>query len=198
MIAGHGFVVAVPEIFHELEPAGTVLPYDKAGTDSGNAPQVARPVSAYDEDARVGLDYLDGLHPAAAGGSARWGSASAATSPSAPRSNPGSARPPASTRPTSTAAPWARAATTRLDRAGDIKGELLMVWGRQDPHIPPRAGALIQQRADGAGVISPGTSSTAPHAFMRDEGYRYDPALALIGYRLALDLFARTLGGPIA
>jgi carboxymethylenebutenolidase len=36
------------------------------------------------------------------------------------------------------------------------------------------------------------------HAFMRDEGARYDPALALIGYRLAIDLFARTLGGPIA
>lgn len=35
------------------------------------------------------------------------------------------------------------------------------------------------------------------HAFMRDEGHRYDPALALIGYRLAIDLFTRTLGeGP--
>jgi len=28
---------------------------------------------------------------------------------------------------------------------------------------------------------------------MRDEGPRYDPALALIGYRLAIDLFVRTL-----
>jgi carboxymethylenebutenolidase len=26
-LAGHGFVVAVPEIFHELEEPGTVLPY---------------------------------------------------------------------------------------------------------------------------------------------------------------------------
>ena len=25
MLASHGFVVAVPEIYHELEPAGTVL-----------------------------------------------------------------------------------------------------------------------------------------------------------------------------
>ncbi|HBH81057.1 MAG TPA: dienelactone hydrolase, partial [Nitrospira sp.] len=31
MLASHGFVVAVPEIFHELEPAGTVLAYDEAG-----------------------------------------------------------------------------------------------------------------------------------------------------------------------
>ena len=29
---------------------------------------------------------------------------------------------------------------------------------------------------------------------MRDESHRYDPALALIGYRLAIDLFSRTPG----
>ncbi len=33
MIAGHGYVVAVPEVYHELEPAGTVLAYDQAGAD---------------------------------------------------------------------------------------------------------------------------------------------------------------------
>jgi carboxymethylenebutenolidase len=27
-LAGHGFVVAVPEIFHELESPGAVIPYD--------------------------------------------------------------------------------------------------------------------------------------------------------------------------
>jgi carboxymethylenebutenolidase len=32
------------------------------------------------------------------------------------------------------------------------------------------------------------------HAFMRDEGPRYDPALALVNYRMVLDLFARKLG----
>jgi carboxymethylenebutenolidase len=32
------------------------------------------------------------------------------------------------------------------------------------------------------------------HAFLRDEGYRYDPELALTCYRLALDLFKRKLG----
>ena len=38
MLAGNGFVVAVPEVYHELEPPGTVLAYDQAGTDRGNAP----------------------------------------------------------------------------------------------------------------------------------------------------------------
>ena len=32
-LAGHGYIVAVPEIYHELEPAGTVLAYDQAGAD---------------------------------------------------------------------------------------------------------------------------------------------------------------------
>lgn len=35
MLASHGFVVAVPEIYHELESAGTVLAYDEAGAERG-------------------------------------------------------------------------------------------------------------------------------------------------------------------
>src|ERR1700756_2898330 len=58
MLAGHGFVVAVPEIFHELEQPGTVLPYDQAGADRGNADKVAKELSSYDNDARAALSYL--------------------------------------------------------------------------------------------------------------------------------------------
>ena len=32
-IAGHGYIVAVPEIFHEFEPAGSAFPYDQSGVD---------------------------------------------------------------------------------------------------------------------------------------------------------------------
>jgi carboxymethylenebutenolidase len=197
MMAGHGFVVAVPEIFHELEPAGTELPYDKAGTDAGNHHKVARPVAAYDEDARVGLDYLEGL----AHSTGRLGAMGicigghlafrAALDP----------------RVRAAACFYATDIHSRtlgkggddsLDRAGDIKGELLMVWGRQDPHIPAEGRALIQQRLTAAGVTFTWHEFNGAHAFMRDEGPRYDPALALTGYRLAIDLFARALGGPTA
>ena len=41
MIAGHGYLVAVPEVYHELEPLGTVLAYDQAGADKGNADKFA-------------------------------------------------------------------------------------------------------------------------------------------------------------
>ena len=35
-MAGQGFVVAAPEVYHEYEAPGTVLLYDKSGTDRGN------------------------------------------------------------------------------------------------------------------------------------------------------------------
>src|SRR5438552_2681952 len=51
MLAGNGYLVAVPEIFHELEAPGTVLAYDDAGRDRGSADKIGKPVSAYDSDA---------------------------------------------------------------------------------------------------------------------------------------------------
>src|SRR5262245_33395105 len=60
LLAGHGFVVAVPEIFHELGPAGTELAYDQAGADRGNQDKVGKPVAAYDADARAAIAHLAG------------------------------------------------------------------------------------------------------------------------------------------
>src|ERR1051325_4754527 len=48
--AGHGFIVAVPEIYHELEAVGTVLAYDQAGADRGNALKTTKELSGYDGD----------------------------------------------------------------------------------------------------------------------------------------------------
>ena len=36
-LAGHGYIVAVPEIWHEFEGAGCSLAYDQGGADRGNA-----------------------------------------------------------------------------------------------------------------------------------------------------------------
>src|SRR6266849_5033519 len=61
LLAGHGFVVAVPEIFHELEAPGTELAYDQAGADRGNQDKGGKPVSAYDADARAVIAHLISL-----------------------------------------------------------------------------------------------------------------------------------------
>src|SRR5215212_11191840 len=57
-LAGHGYVVAVPEVYHEFEPAGTILAYDTAGADRGNALKTTKPIEAYDTDARAVLKHL--------------------------------------------------------------------------------------------------------------------------------------------
>src|ERR1035438_5669910 len=57
-LSGHGFIVAVPEIYHEFEAAGAVLAYDQAGADRGNALKTEKELANYDADARAALDYL--------------------------------------------------------------------------------------------------------------------------------------------
>src|SRR5438128_10247622 len=47
MLASHGFVVAIPEIYHELEPAGTVLAYDEAGAERGHRHEPTKTSSRY-------------------------------------------------------------------------------------------------------------------------------------------------------
>jgi carboxymethylenebutenolidase len=190
MLAGNGYVVAVPEIFHELEPAGTVLGYDQAGADAGNRHKVEKAVAAYDEDARVVLDHLaaredcDGKLLAMGvciGGHLAFRCAfdrrvRAAACFYATDLHKGS---------------LGAGGDDSLSRAGDIEGELLMAWGRQDPHVPDEGRAKIQARLLEAGRQFTWHEFNAAHAFLRDEGPRYDPALALLSYRLVLDLFSR-------
>src|SRR6266508_4562968 len=64
MLAGHGYVVAVPEIFHDLEAPGTVLAYDPEGTARGNADKIGKLIAAYDADARAAIDHLAAETPA--------------------------------------------------------------------------------------------------------------------------------------
>jgi len=82
-----------------------------------------------------------------------------------------------------------------LERAGDIKGELLHIWGRQDPHIPVDGRNLIKARLEEVGAVYTWHEFNAAHAFMRDEGPRYDPALARLCWDLVLELFHRRLAG---
>ena len=65
-----------------------------------------------------------------------------------------------------------------LDRMGEIDGEMLMVWGRQDPHIPREGRVVVQDAMEAAGVNYSWLEVNGQHAFLRDEGHRYDPALA--------------------
>ena len=194
MLASHGFVVAVPEIYHELEPAGTVLAYDEAGADRGNRHKTTKALSSYDGDARAALDFLKssphctgklGVMGICIGGHLAF---RAAMQPDV----------------LATTCFYATDIHKRglgegthdnsLDRIGEITGELLMIWGRQDPHIPREGRALIYHALSDADTHFQWHEFNAAHAFLRDEGPRYDPAAARICYDMALELFTRKLG----
>jgi carboxymethylenebutenolidase len=73
-----------------------------------------------------------------------------------------------------------------------------MIWGKQDPHIPAEGRDIIYRAMTAAGVDFTWHEFNAAHAFIRDEGPRYNPALAAICYALVFELFGRRLqaGNP--
>lgn len=195
MLAGHGFVVAVPEVYHEFLPEGTILEYDQAGADQGNDLKTAKEIASYDADARAALDYLKS-HPACNGklgvmGICLGGHLSFRA---------------AATNPDVDACVCFYATDIHKNSLGkgmndntlesikNTNAELLMIWGRQDPHIPLEGRRKIQATLDAENVHYTWHEFNGQHAFMRDEGPRYDPELVLQCHRLTIDLFKRALG----
>lgn len=192
-MAGQGYAVLVPEVFHELNPIGTVLGYDDAGRDKGNADKAAKDVQGYDTDNRAMIEFLNkqpwydgnlGAMGFCIGGHLAF---RAALQPEV----------------TATACFYATDLHTQvipnkpnqhsMDRLSDIKGELLMIWGKQDPHIPTAGRVFVHQKLLEANLNFTWHEFNGQHAFMRDEGERYDPQLAMTGYQLAIQLFNNTL-----
>src|SRR5947209_4897629 len=57
-LAGYGFVVAAPEIYHRIEPPGSVLLFDDAGRTRGLEDAAKTEVAQFDRDCRAVLDFL--------------------------------------------------------------------------------------------------------------------------------------------
>src|SRR5437870_9846145 len=62
-VAGLGYLVMAPEVYHAHEPPGTVLGYDDAGKTRGNALKELLTLAAFDADAHAVLAALRD-HPA--------------------------------------------------------------------------------------------------------------------------------------
>ena len=78
-----------------------------------------------------------------------------------------------------------------LARVGGIQGELLLVWGRNDPHIPAAGRARIHAALDSAGTRFQARLYDAEHAFMRDVGPRHEPEATDRVFEAMIDLFRR-------
>ncbi|KAK7511944.1 Alpha/Beta hydrolase protein [Phyllosticta citriasiana] len=194
-IASHGFLVAAPSSYHEFTGPAP-LAYDGPGTDAGNAWKIEKELAAYDEDAELSVSLLL-AHPQSSG---RVGATGMCLGGHLAYRCALDSR---------VAAAVCYFATDihshslgkgknddSLQRAKDIKGELVMIFGKKDTHVPPAGRDLIRSTLHEAGVkFSFYEPEWAQHAFIRDElsKGRYDPAISGICFQMLLELFNRAL-----
>lgn len=193
-LAGQGYVVAAPEVYHEMEPAGTVLAYTPEDSARGNAHKTGKSITAYDGDAAAVVDFL-AAHPATTGnvgamGMCLGGHLAFRAAVTQPRVRAAACFYPTDLHKRSLGS---EGHDDSLERVRDIQGELLLIFGRQDPHIPREGREMIHAALDDADVAFTWHEFNAAHAFLRDEGNRYNPQLARLALELALDLFRRRL-----
>lgn len=176
-LAGHGFVVLAPEIYGRIEAPGTVIPFDDDGRTRGLDDAARTPVAHFDADSRLALDHL-ARHPSV--DPARLGAAGFCIG--------GHLAFRAALQPEVQATVCFYPTGVHngklgrdddagtLQRVGEIRGRMLLVWGEHDPHIPAAGRAAIEGALHAGGVRFEHRIYPAEHAFMRDEGPRYDPA----------------------
>ena len=191
--AGHGYVVAVPEVYHDYEAPGTVLRYDAEGTARGNDLKFTKPVAGFDADATLVLDALAG-HAACSG---RLGTVGvclgghlAYRAALDPRVSAAALFYPTDIH---TGTLGEGRSDDSLARMADLRAETLFVFGRQDPHVPFAGRETIRARLEAVGARYEWHEVDGQHAFLRDEGPRYDPALFVAATGWALALFGRML-----
>ena len=174
-LAGYGFVVAAPEIYHRLEPPGTAIPFDDEGRTRGLENATKTTVAEFDADCRATLDYMNSHAKVAtgklgAGGFCIGGHLAfrAALQPDVQ----------ATVCFYGTGIHNGRlgkeADAGSLMRAHEIQGELLMIFGAADPHVPAEGRTKIKDALELAGATFSISLYDAEHAFMRDDGPRYD------------------------
>jgi carboxymethylenebutenolidase len=80
-----------------------------------------------------------------------------------------------------------------LGRAAEIRGELLMIFGANDPHVPGEGRKIIEEALKKTGVRHRISLYPAEHAFMRDEGPRFDAEATDQAFAEMIGLFRRVL-----
>ena len=191
-LAGYGFVAAAPEIYHRIEAPGTVIPFDDAGRTRGLNDAARTPVAHFDADCRAGLDWLGGYGRTATGKIGVMGFCIGGH-----LAFRGALQPDVR----ATVCYYGTgihdgklgkdADAGSLARAGQIRGELLMVFGTKDPHVPDEGRQTIDRELRQSGVRYNTKLYPADHAFMRDEGARYDPEVTDQAFSEMISLFRR-------
>jgi carboxymethylenebutenolidase len=193
-LAGYGYVVAAPEIFHRLEPVGTVIEPDDLGRMRGNDAARRTAIADYDADARAVLAWLKqesavvpdqigtigfciGGHLAVRAALQPGIKATVCCYPTGIHSGK-----------------LGKGVADTLQRMGEINGDVLMVFGTLDPHVPEDGRQAIVQALTDTGVSHTVLLYEANHTFMRDDGYRYDPAAADAAWAEMTAFFKQVFG----
>ena len=194
-IAGQGYIVAAPSSYHEFtgpEP----LAYDGPGTDSGNEWKIAKKLSAYDEDAQLTVTLLLSLRTC----NGRIGATGMCLGGHLAYRCALDARVSAAVCYFATDIHSHSLGQGKEDdsltRAGEIRGELVMIFGKSDNHVPAEGRDLIRKTLHEKGVeFSWYEVNGAQHAFIRDElsKGRYDPAVSKVCFEMLLECFERRL-----
>lgn len=177
-LASTGFLVCVPEIYPHGELAGVALEFDDAGKQAGLAGAAATTTAQFDADRVAVLDHLQArpdVERLFAAGFCIGGHLAfrAALDPRVEAT--------VCFYPTGLqdGALGADADAGSLERAAEIGGRLMVVFGSQDPHVPPDARLRVVSALYAAGLtdVELHVYAGGEHAFMRDVGARHDPVL---------------------
>ncbi|EIW86664.1 dienelactone hydrolase [Coniophora puteana RWD-64-598 SS2] len=198
-IASHGYVVACPSSYHEFagpEP----LSYDTEGTDKGNDYKIQKTIAAFDEDATLAIDLLVS-HPNCNGRIAATGMCLGGHLAFRATFDPrvlSSVCFFGTDIHSATLGKGKQDDTLARVRKGELtdNGELVMIFGKQDTHVPRAGRDLIRSTMEDANVTFSWLEVQAQHAFIRDESSkgRWDAALTRSMFTFLMEVFERTVG----
>ncbi|QLE56739.1 dienelactone hydrolase family protein [Nostoc sp. TCL26-01] len=189
-LAGYGYVVAAPEIFHRLEPIGLAITPDDLGRMRGNDDARRTAIAEYDADCQAVIEFLKaessvnpdkigtlgfciGGHLAFRAGFAQEIKASVCCYPTGIPSGK-----------------LGKGVADTIQRVSEIKGKMLLVLGTLDPHIPEHDRQVLIKAIEDAGIVHKVVLYSAEHTFMRDDGYRYDSVAATAAWAEIIDFLA--------
>lgn len=174
-LAGYGYVVAAPEIFHRIEPIGTVIEPDDLGRMRGNDAAQQTAIADYDADAKAVLDLLAseatvdtnriGTMGFCIGGHLAFRAALQPEVKAAVCCYPTGIH----------SGKLGKGTADTLQRIPEMKAEVLLIFGTLDPHVPAAGRQTIETELQQSGVRHQVVVYEADHTFMRDDGYRFDP-----------------------
>ncbi|MCG5061130.1 MAG: dienelactone hydrolase family protein [Limnoraphis sp. WC205] len=190
-LAGYGYVVAAPEIFHRIEPIGQVIEPNDLGRMQGNDDARRTAIESYDRDARAVIEFFKAESSVAAdkigtlgfciGGHLAFRTAFQSEIKASVCCYP-------------TGVPSGKlgqGVADTIQRVSEIKGEMLVVFGTHDPHTPENDRQTIKNELEKANIPHKIVSYEAEHTFMRDDGYRYDPVVTTAAWSEIVEFLER-------